>query len=274
MGKPIRRAKPARVKRSHGDGVSIDQYRAGYEMFRTGVHTVARLAAATKMTRDQVAWCVVQGDAANGMPSWISILDREVAAMQAKGIDVAQAVGEKGATLIKKQMDLVELAQNSLTILVNVYMHHWLIPGMKKLEAGEASPSDMSMPAEIRNTIKALKSLTDTKGIAATFQGIYESRWFTPTAPTNAIGKAAQVSLSPDAMLPASVALVEEGSSRDGYVDPVSTLLGVDSMNLDELKRFLESDQLPGESVDDLIEDSELEELLDVEECGDLDDES
>lgn len=266
MPEPRRRGKELAKKASSADGVTLPQYQVGLDMMRSNA-SLARIMATTGMTKAQVQWCTLKGNAS--MPPWLGVLEREYAVLRAKSLEVISNAGMKVAEIIQREFQIAGQAQDAITLLVSTYItQHLAVELTQSKSNGEvADLVKASMPTDMRETLKVLHKLKDTapamKAIATVYGTVND---LLRDARSTGASKDAGKVLAPDAHLPAAVALTEERQEAGGAdLDPVETLLGDDleRWNDDDLQDFLNR---PREDISETLKKYKPDEGVDDEE--------
>jgi hypothetical protein len=228
------------MERATGHDVTIEQYKVGLDQMRSQA-TTARVMATTGLTKAQVRWCALVGDAGRGMPAWVAVLERELAVLRAQSLDVIADAGLKAANMIKRDFEIASQAQDAIALLHGTYVHDHLAVKLREAKATgtKADLDDLAMPVGMRETLKVLYKQKDVSNALKTIQLVYLDAVDSMLRGARSTGTSKEASkvLSPDAHLPAAVSLTEERQEAGGTdLDPLETLLG------DDLERWAEDD--------------------------------
>jgi len=216
-----------RVAEATGGGigplrVSAMQYAKGWDLVSTG-HTAAQVLAGTGMSRAQLTWCLREGSEADGMPSYSTRLLEVAAKMRGRAMEAAEEVGAQGVEGLRRQLGIVKIAQQIVAMLLNDFgralAENAQLPAGSRRAIGKIVP-----PRNVIDALRALKPYTDLTDVAHAFRAIYDSP-HQRQDPLSGLPREARIDLSAEAVLPASVSLLDGVGASGPATDAIDDLL-------------------------------------------------
>ncbi len=249
---------PSRRKRPWED-ITPHQYARGWELVSTG-HTIQQIIAATALTKPQLVWLMKVGDEGREMPSYHSRIAEQSAAIRRRGMEAANRVGEGAVHALEKSAQITKLAQQYAETALAAHLNIRVRPMMQKLARNEATEDDlqaMAMPKGLRETLKMLRPYTDFSETAKAFRTVFESA-HQGADPIASLPKEVRVDLQGEAMLPATVALIEELDHGEVGHDLLDDLLPeYKGWTAEQIENYLATGEQPPSSYGDVIDITE-----------------
>jgi hypothetical protein len=229
------------------ESITPMQYQRGWELVSTG-HTIQQVLAATGLTRPQLAWLMKVGDDAKGMPSYHARIAEQAAIIRSRAQKAADYVGIGAVESLKSSVEISKLAQEFARNALAAHIQHRVKPAITKIKSGQGTDEDLqslAMPKGLRETMKMLRPYTDFSEVARSFRIVFDSP-HQRRDPLSQLPKEVRLDLSGEAMLPATVALVEEldqGASGHDLLDDM--LPEYKGWTANEIEHFLETGERP-----------------------------
>jgi len=239
-------------KRRPWEDITPLQYQQGWELVNTN-HTTQQILSATGLTKPQLSWLMREGSEAQGMPGYHARVAEQAALIRHRAQKAADKVGKGAVESIDRSVEIAKMAQEVVKQTMASYMILSVKPMLKKIQDGAATPEDLKdfeMPRGMRETLKSLKPYTDFSTIAQSFRTVFDS----PHQQRDVLShlpKEVRVDMSGEAMMPATVAIIEEIDKGDAGHDPLDALIPeAKNWTLEEIDLYSETGERPAVDYD------------------------
>jgi len=247
---------PAKRRKRPWEDITAHQYARGWELVSTG-HTIQQVIAATGLTKPQLVWLMKVGDETRSMPSYHSRIAEQSAAIRQRGMEAANRVGEGAVHALEKSAKITKLAQQFAETALAAHLNIRVRPMMDKLARHEATEDDLqalAMPKGLRETLKMLRPYTDFSETAKAFRTVFESE-YQGADPIASLPKEVRVDLQGEAMLPATVALIEELDQGEIGHDILDDILPeYKGWTTDQIETYLATGEQPATDYGEVID--------------------
>ena len=249
---PRKSTSPAKRKRPWEEITPL-QYKQGWDLVSTG-HTIQQVLAATGLTKPQLAWLMKVGDESRAMPSYHTRVAEQAARIRKRAAEAADKVGAGAVEILGNSVEITKLAQDFAKQAIAAHMLQRVKPALAKIRGGSGTDedlTDLAMPKGLRETLKMIRPYTDFSETARAFRIVFDSP-HQKSNPLSQLPKEVRIDLSGEAMLPATLAIIEEIDKGDVGYDPIDALMPeYKGWTADEIEHYLETGERPAQDYGD-----------------------
>lgn len=221
-----RATSPAKKRKRPWEEITPLQYKQGWDLVSTG-HTIQQVLAATGLTKPQLAWLMKVGDESKDMPSYHQRVAEQAARIRSRAQDAADIVGAGAVQVVGNAVSIATTAQDFVKQSIAAHMLLRVKPALARIKAGQGTDEDLTqiaMPKGLRETLKMLRPYTDFSETARAFRAVFDSP-HQQRNPLASLPKEVRLDLSGEAMLPATLAIIEDIDKGDVGYDPIDALM-------------------------------------------------